>query len=62
MISKGSRNLKQKEDKVAFMEESKTLSNVVNRLHKERVSIKASLKEILCNTIQKHFSIIEKTV
>lgn len=36
MISKGSRNLKQKEDKVAFMEESKTLSSVVNKLHKER--------------------------
>lgn len=44
MISKGSRNLKQKEEKVAFMEESKTLSSVVNKLHKERVSIKAGLK------------------
>ncbi|XP_061173237.1 circularly permutated Ras protein 1-like [Saccostrea echinata] len=36
MISKGSKNLQQREDKVAFIEESRSLSQVVNKLHKER--------------------------
>ncbi|XP_048733712.2 circularly permutated Ras protein 1-like isoform X2 [Ostrea edulis] len=36
MISKGSRNLRQKEDKAAFIEESKSLTDVINKLHKDR--------------------------
>ncbi|XP_062584325.1 circularly permutated Ras protein 1-like isoform X2 [Saccostrea cucullata] len=36
MISKGSKNLQQREDKVAFIEESRSLTQVVNKLHKER--------------------------
>ena len=37
MISKGSRSMKQKEDKVSFFEESRALSDVVQKLHRQKV-------------------------